>query len=68
MNRRRFLQQVGRGSILGVLAVFSGTMVLRNLNSESESCDFDFVCRNCNKVKACSLPDGIDYRKKNSIQ
>jgi len=57
-----------RGTILGGLAVFSGAMLYRNSNSEGQSCDFDFVCRNCNKVKACQLPDGIDYKKKNSIQ
>ena len=68
MNRRHFLHNIGRGTILSVLAIFSGTMIYRNLNSDGESCDFDFVCRNCKKVKGCRLPDGIDYKKKNSIQ
>lgn len=68
MDRRSFLQSLMRGSILGGLAIFSGTMIYRNLNSDGESCDFDFVCRNCKKVKGCRLPDGIDYRRKNSIQ
>jgi len=68
MNRRRFLHQIGRGTILSALAIFSGTMIYRNLNSDGESCEFDFVCRNCKKVKGCRLPDGIDYKNKNSIQ
>ncbi|RXQ89868.1 hypothetical protein EO244_13880 [Ancylomarina salipaludis] len=68
MDRRRFLHQIGRGTILSALAIFSGTMIYRNLNSERETCDFDFVCRNCKKVKTCALPDGIDFKKKNSIQ
>jgi len=68
MNRRRFLNQIGRGTILSALAIFSGTMIYRNLNSDGESCEFDFVCRNCKKVKGCRLPDGIDYKNKNSIQ
>ena len=67
MNRRAFLQKVGRGTILSALAIFSGTMVYRSMNSEG-GCNFDFVCRNCKKNKSCALPDGIDYRKKNSIQ
>ncbi|WP_372639545.1 hypothetical protein [Ancylomarina sp.] len=68
MNRRTFLHNIGRGTILSALAIFSGTMIYRNLNSDGDSCDFDFVCRNCKKVKGCRLPDGIDYKKNNSIQ
>ena len=67
MDRRAFLHNIGRGAILSALAVFSGTMVYRSMNSEG-GCDFDFVCRNCKKNEGCTLPDGIDYRRKNSIQ
>ncbi len=67
MDRRAFLHHIGRGTILSALAIFSGTMVYRSMNSEG-GCDFDFVCRNCKKNKGCTLPDGIDYRRKNSIQ
>ncbi|BAX82113.1 hypothetical protein [Labilibaculum antarcticum] len=64
INRREFLRNGFRGLLLGGLAVMSGTLILRNYGGEEASCDFDFLCQGCDKLKACRLPEGEKFRTK----
>jgi hypothetical protein len=50
--------------LLGGLAVMSGTLILRNYGGEKASCDFDFLCKRCDKLTACRLPEGVKFRTK----
>ena len=56
MDRREFISKTIRNSILVGLGVVSGTLLYRSFTNE-ENCDFDFICKNCNKLKSCNLPE-----------
>lgn len=42
----------------------SGTLIFRNYGEEKASCDFDFLCKGCDKLTACRLPEGVTFRTK----
>ncbi len=44
-----------------VLAGASGYLLLRD--QSDEVCNFDFVCRDCKKLKECNLPEAIDQKR-----
>lgn len=57
---------MGQGIFLvGTIGV--GTTVLLR-NEDNGDCDFEFVCKNCKKKSACSLPEAKEYREQNNNQ
>ncbi len=64
MDRRKFFKSVTRGGIFSAMAVLSGYLVLRKKPEGTQECDFDFVCRNCNKNRYCKLPEASQFRMK----
>ncbi len=65
MNRREFFKTLARSSALAALGVTAGVLAFRE---KEESCDFDFVCKNCRKVSDCMHPEANFYRKHKGIQ
>ncbi len=65
-TRRDFITKVFRATTLAIVAGTSGYLLLRN--ESDEVCDFDFVCRNCNKLKKCGLPEAKEFNNKNKKQ
>jgi hypothetical protein len=63
MDRRAFFKKSGQAAIFSGLALLSGYLMLRE-TPEGENCDFNFLCRDCSKNKACGLAQALDYRKK----
>lgn len=66
MDRKAFLQQVGRLSLLGGLAAVSGIIVTRRELS-AEKCSINEFCKSCNEFRFCSrdqaLKQRVDERK-----
>ncbi|MFC2103900.1 hypothetical protein ACFLS4_00940 [Bacteroidota bacterium] len=63
MNRRKFLSSIYRGTILTGLTALSGILIYKNVG-KSEDCTFDFVCRDCRKLKGCKQPEAIIFKRK----
>jgi len=63
MNRRQFLSSIVRGSILSGLTAISGILIFRN-SKNTDQCTFDFVCKNCRKIKSCTQPEAIIFKRK----
>jgi len=58
-SRREFINKSLRMAGMAVLVGGSGYLLLRDYNGES--CDFDFVCKKCRKLKECKLPEAKEY-------
>ncbi len=63
MDRRKFLSSIGRGTILTGLTALSGILIYKN-SRKPEDCTFDFVCRDCRKLKGCKQPEAIIFKRK----
>lgn len=63
MNRRKFITTIGRGTILSGLAAISGVLIFRN-SKETDQCTYDFVCRECQRLKSCNQPEAIIFKRK----
>jgi hypothetical protein len=61
MDRRSFINNVARVSILTGIVAVSGKLLLNN--EATASCDFQFVCSKCKKLTACSLPEATRYKE-----
>lgn len=61
MDRREFIKNVARGSILVGIGLVAGTLLFRE--DENENCDFDFICNNCNKLSKCKLPEAVKFKE-----
>ncbi len=57
MDRRNFIQGIGRGTLLLALAAVVGVLVSRRQVVGDQNCSANFQCRNCNKLSACELPE-----------
>lgn len=62
-TRRDFITKVFRTTTLAIVAGTSGYLLLRN--ESDEVCNFDFVCKNCNNLKKCELPEAKEFNNKN---
>ena len=58
-TRRDFIKKSLRTAGFAVLAGGSGYLLLRD--KSDEPCDFEFVCKNCKKLKECKLPEAKEY-------
>ena len=63
IDRREFIRNGMRSLIIAGLGVMSGVFVYRNYNSENETCNFDFLCRDCSKLSECRLPEGVKFKQ-----
>jgi Fe2+ or Zn2+ uptake regulation protein len=61
-NRREFITKIFRSATLLSLAAVSGYLIFGR--NKEEECDFSFVCRNCKKIKNCSLPEAQEFIEK----
>ena len=57
MDRRIFIQGIGRTTLLAELAAVVGVLVSRRQVVGDQNCSANFQCRNCNKLTACELPE-----------
>ncbi|MDA3954511.1 MAG: hypothetical protein PF485_12765 [Bacteroidales bacterium] len=62
MKRRQFLISIGRGTILTSLAAVSGILVFRD-SKNTDKCTFDFICKDCRKIKSCGQPEAIIFKR-----
>jgi hypothetical protein len=63
MERRDFLKNIARGSILTGLGVITGVLLFRD--RDAENCDQNFVCESCKRLKSCKLPEAAKYKDLN---
>ena len=66
MNRRDFFSSFARTIFLILLSAISGFFVFKNYNGAENTCQLDFVCKNCKKVKSCSLNEAVQFKKVNN--
>jgi hypothetical protein len=62
MDRRGFIQKVGRGSMLAALAAVAGILVARKQVQPGQECSDGFRCRECRILSDCQLPEAITTR------
>ena len=62
-TRRNFIKNTLRTAAFSILAGGSAYLLFRE--QSEEVCDFDFVCKNCKKLKECKLPEAKDVKTKN---
>ena len=66
LNRRDFIKNVLRGLAFVSIASGAGFLIFRKeKEEEKEGCNFDFVCKKCNKLNSCSLKQGLEFKKEN---
>jgi len=63
MDRRIFLQRIGRGTLLAALAAVVGVLVSRRQVVGDQDCSANIQCRNCNKLTSCELPEAVKTRE-----
>ncbi len=63
LNRRNFITTLIRSFVLLSIAIMSGFFIFREENN-SESCEFNFICRNCKKLRACNKPEADNFKQK----
>lgn len=64
-NRREFIKAISRNLLLAGLAGMSGYLVFKNENSENDTCNLDFACKHCKRIKNCNLPQATDFKRNN---
>ena len=66
MDRREFLKNIARASILVGLGALTGSLLIKD--NESESCNYNFICSNCNKLSKCVLPEAIKFKETGKLR
>jgi len=61
MDRRKFINTLGRTAILTGIVASSSWFIFRK--PTGEACKLDFVCKTCKKNSSCVLPEATDFRK-----
>jgi hypothetical protein len=61
MDRRKFITNTVRASILGGIVAISGKLL--QSDAKEESCEYSFICSKCNRVSDCKLPEGMKYKE-----
>lgn len=65
-TRRDFITTILRTTTFAVVAGASGYLIFRE--ESDEVCNFEFVCKDCKKLKECSLPEAKEFNNKNEKQ
>jgi hypothetical protein len=63
-NRRNFIKTLGRGVAFAGLVGMTGYLTFRDEPAKGEACNFDFACKNCKRLKSCSLPEAREMKTK----
>ncbi len=66
MDRRLFINNMTRASILIGLSVMSGVLLFKN--GATEDCDFQFVCSKCRNLSGCRLPEANKFKEINRLK
>jgi len=66
MDRRDFIKNMARGSILTALGLITGMLLFKN--KASDVCDFNFICSSCKKLSGCKLSEADNYKKINRLK
>lgn len=61
MNRRKFIETIGRNTILGALATIGGILMYNNRIDFSNKCTNKYMCKKCGQLSECELPEAIEY-------
>lgn len=59
-TRKEFILTISRAAAITLVASTTGYLLFRE--ESKDKCDFDFVCKNCKKVKECNIDEGIDFK------
>lgn len=62
MDRKEFIQNIFRFSILGLMAVIVGIFISRDKIRAGSECPVSYACRSCGKLNKCALPEAEKYR------
>lgn len=62
MHRRQFIINSGRLLLLTGLTVVGGVSILKNRDKNTEDCRFNNICKTCNELKNCNLPQAVEYK------
>lgn len=62
-NRREFLKTSVRTILLGGLVLGSGYLIFREKPENADTCNFDFACKNCKRLSACTLPEATAQKQ-----
>ena len=66
MDRREFIKNIARGSILAGLGTITGVLVLRE--KSPEKCEYSFICNSCRNLSSCKLPEGLKFKEEKNIK
>lgn len=64
MDRREFFRGIARFVTLGGIGMGAGIQARRSLksNRDANRCTNDWICRGCNRVNTCILPQAQSMR------
>ncbi|MCK5067704.1 MAG: hypothetical protein KAR16_09700 [Bacteroidales bacterium] len=62
MDRRDFVQKIGRGSLLAAMAAVAGILLARRQVVPDQECNDRKQCRECPSLSQCQLPEAITTR------
>ena len=60
-TRKNFIISTFRAISLAIIASISAYLLIRE--ESDETCNFDFVCKNCKNLKSCNLPEAKNHKK-----
>ena len=66
MDRKGFIINIARGSILIGLAVLTKITLFKD--SGIDKCNYQFICNSCKKLSDCKLPEAVDYKGINKLK
>jgi len=67
MNRRKFFKSLAQGGIFTALAGTTVYLLAKKKTTDTNECDFDFICQNCKKKRHCQLPEASKLRQQNFV-
>jgi len=63
MERKEFIRISGRWLILGLIAVFTGGLVVKKqISTEKAACSKSTRCMDCTVLSSCTLPEAVKLR------
>jgi len=60
MDRREFISNITRGSILGGIGLLVGTLLLKE--KKVESCQYIYLCKGCKDQDFCQKEEAVKFR------
>ncbi len=65
MDRRNFLKNMARGSILVGLGIITGKLLFEE--KTADFCEYHFICSKCKQLSACKLPEADKFKEINQL-